>query len=450
MNCLPPRNIAAVLAFATIACSGSAVAMTPFLQSGSNLTLGSTSQTQTIFGSINNPAAAASLQQDGDWAWKFGALNVGMRVEVGPVDDMIDSMDALNDRMDVLDRCLDNISNCPFTSSALTTEIDDVINSGTDILKSSGDKGYADIGFGGHLPMMPMVIAADWTGGAIAFDVNAFVQGKLRVLDAPVVLNPISNEMTTNTALYIKGVSGVELGMGYSKEVWSKGSGSLYAGAKAKLIQMNLTKVLVGFDSADDVEQVFEDTMDDDLEAVSGVGLDAGLLWIEQHYRLGVTANNLLEPEFAYPDISSNCNDPSLSPSQTTTCVTALSHSNRIDTSEVHLMNTQVILEGALYSESRNWVASVSYDANSIFDPVGNEYQYLVASAGYVPDSWWRPGFRVGYRTNQVGTMLSEVTLGLSWLRVNLDLAQSLETITVDGDTAPRTFAANLGIDLSF
>ncbi len=452
MKRITPRSLAAAFSFAAVALSGSANAMTPFLQPGSNLTLGSTSQTQTIFGSINNPAAAASLRENGEWAWKFGALNLGMRAELGPVDDMVDDMDALNARMDNLDLCLNDITDplCNSTVSTLVNDINTLITDASAILTDAGEKGYLDIAFGGYLPMMPMVIAADWTTGAITFDVNAYSQGKLRVLDSPVILNPISNEMQTNTALYIKAAAGAELGMGYSRQVWARDTGILYAGVKAKFIQMYLTKVLAGFDNSDDMEQVFEDTIDEDQELVSGMALDAGLLWIDRHYRAGITAKNLLEPEFDYPEVGSNCSDPALTASQQSTCIIGLTHSGRFDTSETHVMNSQITIEGAVYSESRNWVASASYDVNSAIDPVGNESQHLVLSGGYVPDSWWRPGFRVGYRSNQVGTALSEVMLGISWARVNLDLAQSTETITVDGSTVPRTFAVNLGIDLSF
>lgn len=458
------------ITLAALISTGSASAMTPFLQQGANLTLGPISQTQTIFGSINNPAAAAWLSEGDTWAWKWGGLNLAGRVEYGPVDNMLDSVDTISALQKDVEKLADiykevedgksvsEISYCTGkTEVTCTTELlqeldhfaEQLLDTVNSELPTIAESGYFDMGMGVY-PLMPMVVAADWNGGAITVDAHAYLQGRLTILDDEFVINPLSTEPMTNTALYVKGVVGAEFGLGYSHSLYRYKSGVLFGGARAKMVQMELSKTLVGIVNSDDAGQTLEDTFDSKGEAEIELGLDAGLLWIERNYRLGMTINNLIEPEFRYKEMGTGCSEMETNSQEQNTCFLAQSFADRIDINETHLMNTQVNLEAAIYTESQNWMAAISYDTNSILDPLGNEYQFLVFSAGYVPDSWWRPGFRMGHRSNQVGSELSEITLGISWLRMSLDLAMGLEEITVNEVAIPRTMAGSFGIDFSF
>jgi hypothetical protein len=114
-------------------------------------------------------------------------------------------------------------------------------------------------------------------------------------------------------------------------------------------------------------------------------------------------------------------------------------------------MTRQLHLEGAVFTESQNWVVAVGLDVNAVEDPTGNEYKWATISAGYATDSWWIPGFRVGYRANMAGTELSYLTGGLTLFKtVNLDLAYGLDSVEIDGESAPRSFMLNLGFELTF
>lgn len=445
------NSIQGALATSLILGSSSLSAMTPFIQQSTNLTLGQSSQSNTLFGSVNNPAAAAAMSGT---KWKFGVLNAGFRTELGPVNNMIDDVDTLNDNMDFIQEKIDSSTltyaflykdSTGATCKDILCDVQGVINSGNELLQTVGKSGYADFGLGVSIPMMPMIISAEWLKGSLTIDAHAYAQGKLQFLDAPFIQNPLSKEIETNSAVYIKGAQGAELGIGYSRQIFQHSKGNLYAGGRGKLIQMSLTKVLVGFDDSDDLEQVFEDSFDDNMESATDFGLDAGLIWVAEHYSLGLTANNLLEPEFNYGDVTENC-----ASNTTASCLLAIAHAGRLDTQESHVMNTQVIMDGAIYSANKNWSLSFSYDLNSILDPVGNEYQYMAVGMGYLPNTWYKPGVRVGYRANQTGSELSELTLGFTWLRANLDIAWGQESIEVDGDALPRTVAINLGIDLAF
>ncbi len=434
---------AAICLIATLL-TGGASAMTPFLQIGSDLTLGSTSHHQPLVGSLNNPAAAASLRESNKSVWRFGGLHLATRTESsGEGGD--DRIGAISTYMDILSTSPNDIIDT-FSNSVEAILFDDAKG----LINDAAKDGHLHIAYGGHLPMMPMVLAPDWTTGAITLDVDFYTQGTLGVLESPVVLNPISNEMQMNTAVSISANEGVEFGVGYSHRIWSGDTGALYAGSKVRMIQISFSKMLAGFDNSDDVGLLYQGAIEQNGEPDIGVDLDAGLLWLDRYYQIGITVNNLLESEFHYPEIGFNCSDPTLTVLQQTTCVIAVTHLASMGADIAYTMNRLVSIEGAVYSRNRHWVASVSYDLGLIEDTLGNAFQNLVASGSYHPDSIWVPGFRIGYRKNQVGSALSEVMLGLSWFRVSLDLAQSTQSVTAGDGNVPRSYAFSVGIDFTF
>ncbi len=112
-------------------------------------------------------------------------------------------------------------------------------------------------------------------------------------------------------------------------------------------------------------------------------------------------------------------------------------------------MTSQATADVALNSENKRWRLAASYDLQPVRDPVGDEYQWATASAAYVSSRFI--GARVGISQNQVGSALTMVNAGFSLFgNVNLDLRYSLDTIEVDGTSAPRTFGFNLGFESSF
>lgn len=115
-------------------------------------------------------------------------------------------------------------------------------------------------------------------------------------------------------------------------------------------------------------------------------------------------------------------------------------------------MKPQLQLEGAVYSESQNWVVNAGLDANAVPDPVGRDFQWLTLSGAYATDSWWIPGARVGYRTNLAGSKLSYVTGGLTMFKaLSLDVAYGLDSVTDDkGNSIPRSAMINLGLQMTF
>jgi hypothetical protein len=96
-------------------------------------------------------------------------------------------------------------------------------------------------------------------------------------------------------------------------------------------------------------------------------------------------------------------------------------------------------------------VLNAAIDANAVMDPVGDDYQWATFSAAYATNSWILPGFRVGYRSNLAGTELDYLDAGFTLFKVlNLDVAWGLDSVEIDGDSAPRSLLVNLGLELSF
>ncbi len=104
-----------------------------------------------------------------------------------------------------------------------------------------------------------------------------------------------------------------------------------------------------------------------------------------------------------------------------------------------------------MFTQDRRWSFHLAGDANSAEDPVGDEFQWLTASVGYSTRNEWFPGFRLGYRQNLVGTEKTYASVGATLFKyVNLDIASSLDTTKIDGQTLPESLIASLGFQIAW
>ena len=155
-------------------------------------------------------------------------------------------------------------------------------------------------------------------------------------------------------------------------------------------------------------------------------------------YQLGATLTNINEPSFDYPAVdTSNIQNPE---------ILAL-----LADEAIYVMERQLKLEGSIYTPNRKWGFNLGFDVNAIEDPINDQYQWLTASAGYSTDSIWVPGFRFGYRRNLAGTEISYLGAGITVFKyVNIDLASSLDTTTINGNKLPRSLLFSIGFSTSF
>jgi len=228
------------------------------------------------------------------------------------------------------------------------------------------------------------------------------------------------------------------MGLGYSRPVLSLEAGELTGGVRAKYYQVKLARGVqrqqtssTGAESTLTASQTYESSSD--------VGLDVGTLWNAKHYRVGAWVNNINTPSFKYPALD-------------TSAWTNQSIVAQINADEIYEMKPQLELEGAVFSESQNWILNAGLDANAVKDPVGREFQWATLSAGYVTNSWWIPSVRAGYRTNLAGTKLGYVTGGLTIFKaLSLDIAFTTDTVTdSNGKSYPRSAMANLSWQMTF
>jgi len=436
---------------------------------GSNLTYGSISNGQSIMSDITNPAAGASIFTKEDGQFRFGVFSsIGVGYEIGDVADLINQIDT------TIDKFTDTANNQTIIGTNITDNVNrilgilntDIATTNTlllDIEKNGYFKGFASI----HVPIMPLVVTHKAISGSFVLDINASGVGLASFLSSDVsditsgdittaVTNAIAGTQTSvnlgdlinsDSTTVIKGAAIVELSLGYSKPVWKNDDGQLFAGIRGNYYKVELTRFAQKLDDSSNqsLNDIFEANKDSNQKNNSGIGIDLGVLWVSEHSRAGATLKNINKPSFDFNTIdTSGYTD--------TKVIAALQRGNKYE------MDPQLRLEGALFSANQNWVFGVALDANAIDDPVGQEYQWATASAAYATDSFYIPGFRVGYRANLAGTELTYVTTGITLFRIfNLDIAYGLEEITIkkndltstDG-TIPRSMLVNLGFELTF
>jgi len=440
------KKYLAAVALALPALSQAAPVVT---QPGALMTLGPIASPQTGLSVLYNPASAETVIHEDD-SFRWGYLgSTGVSVEFGDVDNFADDV---NDFMDDLDR--DDLT---------ADDADSIINNYNDNLRQKlGDAGYMKIDVQFVAPLAPLLMRSDLVGGVMSIDLVGGVTAKLSILDDDLRTNEADpTELETNTAAYIKSVQYTTLGLGYSREldnvvtdkINEYMAGRLLSGVRLNMYNLSLSKQVIGLlniDENDELGDVIADDYDGNQVSSTAMGVDLGLIWEADNYHLGFTWRNINEPEFDFGTLGQNCTDAPTNTSLSN-CFTALyfAGQDRISLDETHVMTSQATADVALNSENKRWRLAASYDLQPVRDPVGDEYQWATASAAYVSSRFI--GARIGISQNQVGSALTMVNAGFSLFgNVNLDLRYSLDTIEVDGTSAPRTFGFNLGFESSF
>ena len=443
------------LAVATALTTLSAQADPVYHPPGSNLTYGAVSNGQSIMSDITNPAAgAAVLQKEGN-QYRFGILSsIGVGVEVGELDNLYNDIDQQANAFDLTGIPISDPANVANSVNAQIATINT-------ILADVETKGYVKAFGSAHLPIMPIVVANKALGGSLVLDVNGSVEAKALVLQDDIQFNaaafdPLGPAVQTigdvtidtgagtlkvnnDTSLIAKAAKTVELALGYSRAFMQTNDATLYGGLRGRYYKVELGRTTTRLGNlTSGAQQVFDNATDVTFSSDTGFGLDAGVLWVSEHYRAGATLTNINEPSFDYDPLNLTGYDLSRSVGQ------------RLGATETYTMEKQLQLEGALYTASQNWVISGGFDANAVKDALGDEYQWATVSAAYATDTWWLPGIRAGIRKNLAGSKVDYLSVGATIAMLNLDLAWSSDKVTIDGSTVPRGAIFNLGLELSF
>jgi hypothetical protein len=250
--------------------------------------------------------------------------------------------------------------------------------------------------------------------------------------------NAIFFSLTNDSSIVTKSTKTVEFDLAYSRQAWSNSAGNLFLGVEARLYIMDLSRLSVRFGDITDSEELFDAIRDSEFRRDEDVGVDLGALWVGNNYQLGAQITNVNEPGFIFPDVN-------LEPYQSEGAIRFLLTDQR------YTMDRQLKLEASIFTNDRRWSAHLGYDADPATDPMGDEFQWVTASAGFTTDSWWLPSGRIGYRQNLSGTELSYLGIGVTAFKiVNIDISSALDTVKIDGKTLPQGLMASIGFQITW
>jgi len=413
---------------------------------GQDVTHAGSSNPRTVQAAGNNPAAPVTSDLGGIW---FGFGGVGVIYEVGPVDNLIDQADQLQE----------NLDRASFTQQ----DADAIAADANAFVQELGRKGYVKVAANVQPPFLPVGGSMGFLGGTVTLGAVAFSGARVSFLDAPILVQekvdtPGDYEIRTDTAAYGKAAAGATVSLGYSGGVLHRPDGSLFMGGRLNYYVVELSKAVFkleddGENQNDDAEDGLQDEFDRNRERTRAIGLDLGALWAAHNFRAGATLRNVNEPEFDYGVVGGADCAGKATPAAQRNCEAANLFASRIDLAETYTMDRQLQVETAVYTASRTWSLAATYDANAAKDATGDEYQWLSISGAFSPRGmgWIVPAVRVGYRQNQAGAGLDMVTAGLSFFRlINLDVAAATDSIENDGDEVPRSAMVSVSFELFF
>ncbi len=465
---------------------------------GANLTYGNVSHGQRIHSTTSNPAsAAAQIERGAGRATSGGAVSVTAGIEYGNIAELFDTIDELSKSFEPSDP---GDPSDPGGGGDPTPEnprepinIGQIIDANFpnhaevigQVAKEVGRRAaiLAVIAAEGHAKAFasvdaPFVVGTEVLGGAWTFGMNWSgtsraiglaepidfdfdqvledfkkdydpsltpdmqprrydVSGDVNLFVDPVTGNYGMN-LSNDSLLLTKAAKTLELSLGYSWLAKKSDDGNLFIGVEGKFYDVALSRVSVRFGDITDSEELFDAIRNSDFEYDQGIGFDLGMLWAGPDYQFGATVANVNQPKFEYPDV-----DLSLYSNQNTI--------EFLQRDRTYTMERQLKLEGSYFTDSRKWTFNVGLDANAVADPVGDDFQWFTASAGYATDSWWLPGVRLGYRENLAGTKLRYLGVGATVFKIlNIDIASTLDRVTINGKSLPESLIVSIGFDIGF
>lgn len=275
--------------------------------------------------------------------------------------------------------------------------------------------------------------------------------------------NPIvDTTFTTNSGLDVKAAVITHLSLGYGTNLteWlelSDKHGQLEAGARLNLYNVEAGRKFVSLqaeanssDEDDTSDKLTEDFLDN-TETSAGLGLDVGFLWHSKNYQAGITFYNLNEPSFDYPDLSKVLAASDTYDRETLAALRGLEKAGKTKVADSVTLTRHAVIEGAYYTDNRNWMIQGAYTLGKATNFVGDEFQMLHLSAGYYPKTAWLPGLRFGYSQNMKGSELSKIHAGATFFgTMHLDVAVSPDTSSFDDSDIPRYAAISLGFEEKF
>ena len=430
-----------------LATTNGALARDSFQPFGASLTRSKVSVPNDLGSSMNNPAAASHFM-NGKSGFKFNFIGpIGAGYELGKIDSLVDELDEL---IDILEN--DDLS---------AQEALDAKDRFDPFLANAAVNGMIKVGANAALPLFPMFYHSNNFG---TFTAEISLTGTLRstVLDDKIDIISINDTFKINTqaAVYVKSAGMLNIGLGYSRPVYKTEAGLLHAGVKVNISQYELTKnviSLAGLEDGEDIGDAIKDDYESNANSSVNVALDLGLMWVAKHYALGLSLNDINEPEYDYGVLSSNCSE--LTGMSLDNCFVAQDAiaQGRIRGEEVYVANAQATFEASTWlatpmlGEGTRWGFHSAIDLNEKNDPIGDLYQWASLGATAEFNNWLVPELRMGYSKNLAGTKLSYYSVGVTFFKhADLDIKFSDESVEIDESSAPRSAFFSFAIQTKF
>lgn len=448
-----------------------------FALNGPAVSTGGVSNGQSLLSLSSNPAAVGFDRRRAGEASVIGGVFIGGGLEYGNVEELFDQYDELADAIADTNDLIGGINFNAFDPNApdfaaLIAQAEVEALRVIALLNLVSDEGYANADAGFYTAI---VINNDLLGGTLGFDFDysgsasalsvidpldfdpAVAQAELEAAytlmpgdptttfdltgGIALTINPstgeVSGSFSNDSLLAVRAAEKRALGMSYSYTLTTGDQSQLYLGAKAKFVQMGLSRVVPRIGDITDSEALFDDIRDADMENSNNLSLDIGALWVGQHASAGISVEDLLEPEYEFNEVDTSSYSDAVA--------------EIINGLGTYKQEAKVSLEASLYTEDRSWALSGYYEPQVTTDALGEEHQWLQISVGWQGENFWVPNVRAGYRTNQAGSKVSMYSLGFTLFRYfNLDLATSSDKVTVEGTTLPRGASASLGVNFVF
>lgn len=453
--------------------------------SAANFTLGEVNHGHSLPTGNLNPASVSAYRERSD-AMR-GAFNIGANIGYGNLDEIFDLYNQIASEVEPGDPEGDpespehlpsnpNFDDIIAKYPELEELIDKVVDKATFLaaaLVLIKVEGYATATTDGELSVL---ISDDIAGGSLTFNTQANANIKaLGIIDSfntnkdyivdqlkaayalepgdPITefrlgdglnltVNPDTGEYDldfyNDSLLLTKSAKMASFSLGYSREAFSNQHGSLFWGFEPKIYRVGLSQIDHRFGDLRDSKSLFEDIKNTSHSYDTAVSLDLGVYWQADHYALGFTLNDPFQPNFEFPDID-------MSRYQDSEII------QRLESESTYQIKRQGRIESSLFNSSQNLSAHLALDTNRYYTPMGDKYQWFTAGVGYKTSYWWVPSLRAGYRKNLVGDELDYIGVGANFFRyLDLDIGTSLETVTLDGDTVPRSLTVSLGAQFNF
>ncbi len=256
-------------------------------------------------------------------------------------------------------------------------------------------------------------------------------------------INPTSGRVRAtfenDSLLLTRAARAMEVGLSYSRPLLNHTEGRLFVGVRPKITQIGLSRVSTRLGDLEDAEAAFDDILNARFITQARPGLDLGLLWQARRYRAGLSVINLSEPVFDFPAVNyQQISNPEVRA--------------ELQQSDSYRAQRQFKLEAAWAQAGQPWLLLGAIDANTVTDAAGIDSRWGSLSAGYYPSRfWWCNNLRLGLSHNFAGSELTYLSGGTTLFRhLELDLASTLTTTTIEGMELPRGLSLALGLNYQF